>query len=119
MQYAAAGSQPQIDVRKLVLTVEDVGHDGGPRAAQPLRRGSIAALLHNPYAGRYVEDIQPMMEALKPLGREMARRLIDALGGPGAIQGYGKGALVGTAGEQEHGALWHVPGGYGMRDILD
>ena len=119
MQYAATGSQPKIDVRKLVLTVEDIWHDGGPRAAQPLRRGSIAALLHNPYAGGYVEDIQPMMEALKPLGREMARRLIDALGGPGAIQGYGKGALVGSAGEQEHGALWHLPGGYGMRDILE
>src|SRR4029079_3135976 len=60
-----------------------------------------------------------MMEALKPLGREMAQRLIAALGGPQAIEGYGKGALIGLDGELEHGALWHVPGGYGMRDLLE
>ena len=119
MLYPAAGNHPAIDVRKLVLAVEDVWHDSGPRKAAPLRRGSIAALLENPYAGAYVEDIQPMMEALKPLGHEMARRLIDVLGGPKAIEGYGKGALIGLGGELEHGALWHVPGGYGMRDLLE
>ena len=119
MLYPAAGPQPAIDVRKLVVSVEEVWHDGGPRLAAPLRRGAVAALLANPYAGRWVEDIQPMMEALKPLGRDMAGRLIEALGGAGAIQGYGKGALIGLAGELEHGALWHVPGGYGMRDLLE
>ena len=119
MLYPAAGAHPVTDVRKLVLSVEDVWHDGGPRNATPLRRGSIAALLHNPYAGEYVAEIQPMMEALKPLGREMAQRLIAALGGPKAIEGYGKGALIGLDGELEHGALWHVPGGYGMRDLLE
>jgi len=119
MLYPAAGAHPVIDVRKLVLAVEDVWHDGGPRNAAPLQRGSIAAILHNPYAGEYVADIQPMMEALKPLGREMAQRLIAALGGPKAIEGYGKGALIGLDGELEHGALWHVPGGYGMRDLLE
>ena len=119
MLYPAAGAHPVIDVRKLVLAVEDVWHDGGPRNVAPLRRGSIAAVLHNPYAGEYVADIQPMMDALKPLGREMAQRLIAALGGPKAIEGYGKGALIGLDGELEHGALWHVPGGYGMRDLLE
>ena len=119
MLYPAAGAHPVIDVRKLVLSVEDVWHDGGPRNTSPLQRGSIAAILHNPYAGEYVAEIQPMMEALKPLGREMAQRLIAALGGPKAIEGYGKGALIGLDGELEHGALWHVPGGYGMRDLLE
>jgi hypothetical protein len=66
-----------------------------------------------------VEDITPLMEALKPLGLEMSNRLVDALGGgPGVIDGYGKGTIVGEAGELEHGALWHVPGGYGMREVL-
>ena len=49
----------------------------------------------------------------------MAKTLIDALGGdPRAIEGYGKGAIVGEDGELEHGALWHVPGGYAMREAL-
>ncbi len=119
MLIAAAADRPAVDVRKLVVAVEDVWHDNGPRRALPLRRGSAAAVLKNPYAGRYVEDIQPMMEALKPLGREMAVRLVEALGGAARIEGYGKGALIGIAGELEHGALWHVPGGYGMRDLLE
>ena len=119
MLFAATTSLPEVNMRKCVLNVEDVWHDGGTRLAQPLQRGSIAAVLRNPYAGRYVEDIQPMMEALKPLGRAMAQRLIAALGGPAAIQAYGKGSLIGLGGELEHGALWHVPGGYGMRELLE
>ncbi len=75
--------------------------------------------MKNPYAGRYEPEITAMMEALKPLGLEMSRRLIDTLGAdPAAIDGYGKGTIVGEAGELEHGALWHVPGGYGMREVL-
>jgi hypothetical protein len=59
------------------------------------------------------------MDNLKPLGAELTDRLIAALGGDvSAIDGYGKGAIVGTAGEIEHGALWHVPGGYAMREKL-
>ena len=119
MLIAASAALPEVNVRKLVCTVEDVWHDNGPRLEQPLRRGSLAAVVQNPYAGRYVADIQPMMEALKPLGREMAARLVEALGGPDRIEGYGKGALIGLAGELEHGALWHVPGGYGMRELLE
>ncbi len=61
----------------------------------------------------------PFMEALRPLGLDLARRLLEALGGHAqAIQGYGKAAIVGTLGELEHGALWHAPGGYAMREIL-
>ena len=119
MFYPATNGLPEVNVRKWLLNVEDAWHDGGARTAQPLKRGSIAAVLHNPYAGRFVDDIQPMMEALKPLGRAMAQRLIEALGGPAAIQAYGKGAMIGLNGELEHGALWHLPGGYGMRDLLE
>ncbi|MEO8523614.1 MAG: amino acid synthesis family protein [Caldimonas sp.] len=119
MLIPATPALPEIDVRKLVVTVEEIWHDRGPRLSEPLRRGSATAVVRNPYAGRYVEDILPMMEALKPLGREMAARLVAALGGADKIQSYGKGALVGLAGEIEHAALWHVPGGYGMRDLLE
>jgi len=59
------------------------------------------------------------MEDLKPLGLKMAQKLVEALGGNAkAIEGYGKGAIVGAAGESEHAALWHAPGGYGMRETL-
>jgi len=119
MLIPATPTLPEINVRKIVVSVEDVWHDNGPRLTLPLRRGCCAAAVKNPYAGRYVEDITPMMEALKPLGREMATRLVAALGGADWIESYGKGALVGLAGELEHGALWHVPGGYGMRDLLE
>jgi hypothetical protein len=58
------------------------------------------------------------MDDLKPLGLAMTDRLIAALGGREGIDAYGKGAIVGAAGELEHGALWHVPGGYAMRERL-
>jgi len=109
----------QAQVRKRLISIEEIFHDGGPSAAIPYRRGSALAVIANPYAGRYHADIQPFMEALKPLGLDLARRLIEALGlDPRAIEGYGKGAIVGAAGEVEHGALWHAPGGYAMRELL-
>jgi len=108
-----------IDIRRILTHVEDVWHEGGPRATTPLKRGAIAAVLGNPYAGRYVADILPMMDALQPLGIELAHRLRAAMDvGVERIEGYGKGAIVGAAGELEHGALWHVPGGYAMRELL-
>jgi hypothetical protein len=110
---------PEIELRKSVITVEEIFHEGGPRATEPLKRGSILAVIRNPYAGRYVEEIAGFMDDLTPLGLAMAKQLLEALGGdPKSIQGYGKGAIVGAAGELEHGALWHVPGGYAMREAL-
>lgn len=106
-------------VRKFVVQIDEIFHENGPAPAVPLRRGAILAVIANPFAGRYVADIQPFMDDLKPLGIEMAERLLAALGGNASlIEGYGKGAVVGAAGELEHGALWHNPGGYAMREIL-
>ena len=106
-------------VRKRVVIVEEIFHEGGPVAAKPLRRAAVLAVIHNPFAGKYVPEIAGFMDDLNPLGLEMAKFLIAALGGVAKlIEGYGKGAIVGTAGELEHGALWHVPGGYAMREIL-
>jgi hypothetical protein len=110
---------PEVQVRKRLISVEEIFHEGGPVATVPLRRAAALAVVRNPYAGRYVEDIAPFMDDLKPLGLEMATILVSALGGDAKIvEGYGKGAIVGSAGEIEHGALWHVPGGYGMREVL-
>jgi len=109
----------QIQVRKISLAVDEVCHDGGSPLDKPILKGWIGAVVANPYAGRYVADITPMMEALKPLGLECSRRLLAALGNDrNRIEAYGKGAIVGAAGEIEHSALWHVPGGYAMREVL-
>jgi hypothetical protein len=110
---------PEFVVRKKLICVEEIFHEGGRVKEGALRRAAALAVIRNPFAGAYVEDIQGFMDDLKPLGLEMARSLIAALGGDAKIvEGYGKGAIVGSAGELEHGALWHVPGGYGMRELL-
>ena len=108
-----------IEIREIFIQVEEIFHELGPPAARPLKRGAVAAVLTNPFAGRYEPNIMPMMEALNPLGLDMSRRLVAAIGvTPRQIEGYGKGAIIGAAGELEHGALWHVPGGYAMREVL-
>ncbi len=108
-----------IEVRRKHFIYEEVRHEFGPRPGRIHHRGAGLVVLTNPYAGRYEPDIMPMQDALKPLGLEMALALISGMGGnPAAIEGYGKGSIVGAAGELEHGALWHAPGGYAMREAL-
>lgn len=110
---------PEFPIRKIAVLTEEIVHDGGPAVNVPRRRAAAMAVVRNPFAGRYVEDLQSAMEDLKPLGLVLTDRLIAALGGDAhVIDGYGKGAIVGSAGELEHGALWHAPGGYAMRERL-
>jgi hypothetical protein len=90
---------PEVVIRKKVICVEEIFHEGGPIAARPLRRAAAIAIIRNPYAGSYVENIAGFMDDLKPLGLEMARTLVGALGGDAkVVEGYGKGAIVGAAG---------------------
>ena len=107
-----------LKIRKTMVVVEEIHHEGGPVADTPLLRGAALAVVKNPYAGRYEPDIQPFMDDLRPLGLQLAERLAEALGGAEAIEGYGKASVVGEGGELEHGALWHAPGGYAMREVL-
>lgn len=109
---------PDLIVRKRLQIVEEIFHEGGPAAETPLLRGASVAVVKNPFAGAYAPDIQGFMDDLRPLGLDMAATLCAALGGPERIEGYGKGSLVGADGELEHGALWHAPGGYAMRDAI-
>ncbi len=109
---------PEVIIRKQALIREEIWHEGGPRAAAPLVRLAMISVIANPFAGRYEPEIAGFMEDLKPLGLAMAQRMVAEMGGRDRVQGYGKGAIVGAAGEIEHGALWHVPGGYAMREAL-
>jgi hypothetical protein len=107
-----------IKVRKKLLNVETIHHEGGPPRDIPVKMGSISVVLHNPYAGRYVEDLEPFVKDATVLANEIVPELIEALGGADRIEAYGKGAIVGLNGELEHGAIWHIAGGWPMRSFL-
>lgn len=107
------------NVRKIVTVVEEIHHDLGPAPERPAVKGAVAAVVTNPYVGRYVADLSPAADELRALGERLGTMLIGHLGGDrSVIDGYGKGTIVGSAGEIEHGAMWHIPGGGGMRAAL-
>ena len=110
---------PEPQIRKIVTGVEEIRHEFGAPLATPILRAWAAAVIANPFAGRFETDVAGFMDDLKPLGLELSQRLLALLGGdPALVESYGKGAIVGAEGESEHGALWHVPGGYAMRELL-
>ncbi|MCF6321791.1 MAG: amino acid synthesis family protein [Rhizobiaceae bacterium] len=109
---------PEFTLRKTMVFVETIHHENGPAPAAPRVRAAVVAIVSNPFAGGYTPDLQSAMDDLKPLGLSMSKVLIDAMGGLEGIDGYGKAALCGEGGELEHAALWHVPGGYSMRELL-
>ena len=112
------------EVRKIVTIVEEIFHDhssgvNGPIPATPAMKGAVAAVVTNPYVGKYIDDLSPAVDELRALGERLGNILIGHLGGDASkIDGYGKGIIVGSAGEIEHGAMWHIPGGGGMRAAL-
>lgn len=109
---------PDFTLRKTMTFIEDIIHENGPAPDQPRRRTAVLALVKNPFAGLWQEDLQSAMDDLKPLGLKLTDMLVEAMGGLEGIDGYGKAAMAGEAGELEHTALWHVPGGYAMRERL-
>ena len=106
-----------IHIRKRVLAVETIHHEGGPAPAVPLRMAAAGAVVRNPYAGRYEPDLLPFMAELRALGRELAEEAAGVLG-KDRVEAYGKAAIVGVDGELEHGAVWHEAGGWAMRAVL-
>ena len=108
-----------VKIRKYVATVEEKLHDFGPVLARPLTKAVVGGVIANPYAGRHVADIQPMMKALEPLAVDLTERVLKILGARGSeLEAYGKGAIVGLNGELEHAALWHQPSGFGIRHAM-
>lgn len=108
-----------VKVRKYVATVEETLHDGGPALVRPVTKAVVGGVIANPYAGRHVADIQPMMKALEPLAVDLTERVMKILGAKGSeLEAYGKGAIVGLNGELEHAALWHQPSGFGIRHAM-
>jgi len=88
----------QIEIRRWMTTVEN--RLAGPGEA-PLRKVAAIAIVANPYAGTFVEDLSPIIAASAAVGELLAKLAVEAMGGM-PVESYGKGGVVGLAGEQEH-----------------
>ena len=105
MSVARAGSPADVsaayDVRSWYGVVQEICHEGGPVAEEPLLKAAAAVVIRNPFAGRYVEDLSSLTEPSAALGLELGRRARALLGGR-PVESYGKGGIAGTNGEQDH-----------------
>ena len=92
-------------IRKIATFLEETHSEMGRPISPPTRRAAAVAVIKNPFAGRYVEDLTELMEIGEELGGLLTERAVAALGIPGpSAESYGKAALVGTDGELEHAA---------------
>ena len=112
--------EPLARIRKIVVVVEETLEEAGRPVAPPTRRAAALAVIENPFAGRYVEDLSPLFAVGEELGRLLAERAAAALGIEGAaVQSYGKAAAVGEDGELEHAAaILHPRLGAPVRAVL-
>ena len=101
-------------IRKWVTFREEILSDGGRDLGRPLRRVAVAAVVTNPYAGRWSDDLAELIDLGEYLGDELMRRCQEALAEP--VEAYGKGGIVGEQGETEHvAALLHPKFGAPVR----
>jgi hypothetical protein len=106
-----------VDIRKLVTVIEETRREGGREVDPPLRKVAVAAVLKNPHAGSYEEDLSELINYGEELGGLLAERAASALGKQ--AESYGKAGIVGTDGELEHvAALIHPKFGNPLRDAV-
>ena len=93
------------DIRKLIVTVDETHVEMGRRVEPPTRRALAIAVIANPYAGRYAEQLDELIAIGEELGGLLGARCVEALGiAPDQAESYGKAAIVGEKGELEHAA---------------
>ena len=108
----------KLNIRRSYTFIENRGSEAGQKAKIPLRKVAAVLVLENPCAGRYVKSLDPIIAASAALGRELATMALAALA-PYKAQSLGKAALIGIAGEQEHGnALLTTAFAEPVRDAL-
>ena len=107
-------------IRKLAILLDETHREMGRDLARPIRRVVACAVIENPFAGRYVEDLAELVAQGEELGALLAARAIAALGIPGEqVESFGKAAIVGEGGELEHAAaLLHPKMGAPVRAAL-
>ncbi|GAB1480075.1 amino acid synthesis family protein [Paracoccaceae bacterium] len=108
-------------IRKIAVWVEETHQEMGREITPPTRKAVAVAVIANPFAGSYVEDLTPLMDIGAELGGLLGARCVAALGiAPGQAQSYGKAAMVGEAGELEHAAaILHPKLGAPLRVALE
>ena len=106
-------------IRKIVTVVEETHLEMGQKIAPPTRRAAAIAVIENPFAGRYVEDLSPLIAIGEELGELLSKKAVEALGIDGAkAHSYGKAAAVGENGELEHAAaILHPKMGTPVRKV--
>jgi hypothetical protein len=109
-----------VRIRKIVTVVEETLQEGGRVVSPAARRAAAIAVIENPFAGQYVDDLAPLMDVGEELGDLLAKRAVAALGIEGGkVQSYGKAAAVGENGELEHAAaILHPKLGAPFRKVL-
>lgn len=107
-------------IRKIITVVEETLSEAGRDVSPPTRRAAAIAVIANPFAGRYQEDLSELIDVGEELGGLLAERAVKALGIEGAkIESYGKAAAVGANGELEHAAaILHPKLGAPFRKVL-
>jgi hypothetical protein len=105
-----------MQIRKILTFVDEARSESGEPAQPPLRKVAAVAVVRNPFAGKFVGDLAELTQASAAIGREISAMAV-ALLKPYAVESYGKGAIIGLAGEQEHGvAMLTTVFGNVMRD---
>lgn len=109
------------EIRKLMVVVDEIHREMGREINPPTRRAAAVAVIANPFAGRYVEDLTELMDIGAELGGLLGRRAVEALGvAPSAVESYGKAAMVGENGELEHAAaILHPKLGAPLRQAVE
>jgi len=108
-----------VEIRKIVVELEETHAAGGRSLEHPTRKVVASVVIANPFAGRYVEDVTPLVDLGADVGRLLAERAMAALGPDAHVSAYGKGAIVGTDGELEHAAaILHPKFGGPVRAVV-
>lgn len=107
-------------IRKIVTYLEETFAEGFGELERPIKKCVVAAVIKNPFAGRYVEDLSPLTDIGEELGGKLTRLGVEAMGiAPESVESYGKGAIIGLGGELEHGAaILHPKLGKPMREAI-
>jgi hypothetical protein len=109
-----------MEIRKIVTLVEETREEGGKPVQPPTRRAAAIAVIKNPFAGRFVEDLNPLIDIGDALGALLGKLAVNVLGiAPEKAESYGKAAIVGSKGELEHAAaILHPKLGTPLRNAV-